>query len=599
MATQPTYYNDGTWTTGFQVGANLVRYPFVNNPTPDAYSRTTQLSYRILPANYVPAMATRTSYTNLILQSETLTTTWTTTNLTVTGSGRANPLNGQVTMFKGLETVTNAQHYLTQNYTFTAASYTFAIFVAGGLGRDYQYLRINDGTSDHACFFNTTTGTVGTASGGAVGVMYAQSDGSYLLAITATCAAGSGAVYVQSASNSSTVSYAGDVTKGFYAWGASLFLGAIGPYITTTTTSKTISSPDFQVSVDPFAYLAWESDMTIDTIQRASFSRLYSRIPTQQVKYNSALIVRPVMHDIVSGSSYAVTFDDGVTSWVFNSRKTVSVVGDLQGGTQVAVAGQSFGTLPGTTFTIVDSGGASASPNLNTSAASMQSSLAGALTALTSISVTTVPGSLTVSWVGLVKSVGTTDTTVTMTGGAGQDGSVTFVASAPTVTDVQGQAVPYRILTSTAHGASAGYLVALWNGNKLVGTTRVIAVTTDTFTIPCENGPLTASNVVITNCGFAPQAAARYVNGPIEVTTKEVQDFYLPGVTPGITTPADIPLITPKLDPVSWLGEIVAGSTYAATEGSKLDQWDNTIIYVQTNVSCQMSDALDTVSVSA
>ena len=599
MANQPSQYNDGTWTTGFQVGANIPRWPFVDYPTPDVYSRTTQLSYRILPANYSPLMGLRTSYTNLILQSETLTTTWTATNATVTGAGRANPLNGLVTMFKVLETVTNAQHYFSQTYTFTAASYTFGIFVAGGLGRDYQYIRINDGTSDHACFFNTSTGTVGTASGGAVGAIYAQLDGSYLLTITATCAAGSGSVYVQSASNSSTISYAGDVTKGFYAWGAELFLGAIGPYITTAGTTKTISSPDFQVTVDPFAYLAWESDLSIDQIQRGSFSRLYSRIPSQQTKFGSALIVRPVMHDIVSGTTYAVSFDDGVTSHVFSARKTVSVVGDLTGGTQVAVAAQAFGTMPGTTFTIVDDGANSTSPNLNTTAGSLQAALAGALTNLTSVQCTTTNNSLTISWIGTVVSIGTTSTAVTITGGAGVNGSVTFTANNAEVTDVQGEAVPYRVLTSTSHGASAGYLVALWNGNKLVGTTKVIAVTTDTFTVPCESGPLAASNVVITNAGFAPQAAARYVNGPIQVTTKEVQDFYLPGVTPGITTPADIPLITPKLDPISWLGEIVAGSAYAATEGSKLEQWMDTIIYVQTNVSCQMSDALDTVSTSA
>lgn len=599
MPTQPAFYNDGQWTTGFQVGADLVRYPFVNYPTPDVYARTTKLSFRILPANYSPLMGTRTSYTNLILQSESLTTTWTATNLTVTGSARANPSNGTVNMFKGLETVTNGQHYITQAFTFTASSYTFGIFVAGGLGRDNQYLRINDGTSDHACFFNTTTGTVGTASGGAVGAMYAQSDGSYLLTITATCAAGSGGVFVQSASDSSTVSYAGDVTKGFYAWGASLFLGSLGPYITTTSVAKTISSPDFQVDVDPFAYLAWESELYIDQIQRAAFSRIYSRIPSQQTKFSSALIVRPVMHDIVSGTAYAVSFDEGATSHVFTSRKTVTVVGDLTGGTQVAVAAQAFGTMPGTSFTIVDSTSATASPNLNTAAAALQTSLAGALSGLTSVQCTTTNNSLTISWIGEVISIGTVSTAVTITGGAGVNGSVTFTANNAEVTDVQGQAVPSRILTSTAHGASAGYMVALWNGNKLVGTTRVIAVTTDTFTVPCESGPLAASDVVITNAGFAPQAANRYVNGPITVTTKEVEDFYLPGVSGGITTPADIPLITPKLDPISWLGEIVAASTYAATEGSKLEQWEETIIYVQTNVSCQMSDALDTVAVGA
>ncbi len=336
------------------------------------------------------------------------------------------------------------------------------------------------------------------------------------------------------------------------------------------------------------------------------FSRSYARLPAPQTIYGSRLFNRPVMHDVFSGGSYAVSFDNGETSHVFTSRKTVSSVGALTGGTNVAVAAQEFGVLPHTAFSIVD-GGAHTSVNyLDDDVSTMQANIEGDLTDLTAVAVSAVPGGITIAWQGKTNWVTTAEQDVTIIGGAGIDGSVTFLANAPTVTDYQASAYPLRTINSTAHGGEAGDWCVLWNGDRIIGMVRVISKTTDAFVIPCADDQLTSSTLALTHCGFAPDAAARYVNGPVAVSVKEVTTFYLPGVTVGITTPSDIALIVPKITPILWLGEIVAfiaggslASYYSVIEGSQLEPWLGGPFYMQTAISAQMSDALDTVSVSA
>lgn len=358
------------------------------------------------------------------------------------------------------------------------------------------------------------------------------------------------------------------------------------------------------VAADANAYLVEETP-----VQREAgayrVTRRYSDIPGDQVYPSSKLFVRPVMHDITvsySGTDYfGVTFDEGITSHVFSARKTVSSIGTITNpATTVAVAAESFGTLPSATFSIND-GTSTVSPTLSSGAFSIQASIEAALGALTSVECSSTPDALTVSWTGRVEYVSTSATGVTMIGGAGTDTSVTFTANKPTVSDTQtlAQAALVRTLTSTAHGGSVGDFVAVWNGTKLVGTTKVIAVTTDTVTINADESPWAIGSLAATHMQFADTSSTRYVNGPKSCSTRSTMKFYLPGVSMGITTAADIPLATPETDPVSWLTAVVSKPTGWAVDGStELAAWEGPIL-VQDVIELQMDDAIDTVSVSA
>src|SRR6478736_5649756 len=596
MATQPTFYNDGQWTTGFQIGANSVKYPFENYSAPDVYARNTYVTYRILPANYAPLTAARTTYSNLILQSEALTTTWTATNLTVTAAGRANPFDGQVTMFKGLETVTNAAHYITQTFTFTAASYTFSIFVAGGLGRDYQYLRINDGASDHACFFNTTTGAVGIASGGAVGAIQAQTDGSYRLSITATCAAGAGAVFAQSAFDASTVSYAGDVTKGFYAWGAVLQIGALGPYAPTTTLARTISAPDWQPTIDPFAFLIWESEFAIDQIQRATFTRIYGRIPKNQTSYpGSIYIPLPVPQNQFNGAAgliaLSLEYNRSLGSGAYQGGTLYTTLDNALYQAKTATAATA-GEATGGTFTITYGGSTTAALNYNDTGVTIAAAINGLGTVSTDTITVACTNELAISGRLIIVLTLLSIPTGWPKKFTMNAGSLSVTTSKNPVTSVVSGNAQYIYLpdhlTISSHGFNTGVALAAANTfNRLLVMPTGFwgSIDANTIWLPA------AQSSGQSTWGVAGDFKRTYKAGDtVLLRSQTVEEFSLPGVTLGITTPADITAPIGIQQTAAFLNALVTTTGIQTYRSEGPLAWMDSLIYTVKRIQINIDD---------
>ena len=340
---------------------------------------------------------------------------------------------------------------------------------------------------------------------------------------------------------------------------------------------------------DPQAYLISETSPEHTGIgDMLRFSRTYARIPATQTVYGTRRIQRPILHGIVSGSSYAVSFDNGATSHVWTSRKAVTRIFAVPATSVVAA-------LPSSNVTFIE-GGRTLNIAANSTAAAFVSGFNTTLTGLTQVAAYVGTGYASLVWTGVM-------TSITPPSGANivQQSSWNVVLysnsviTTPAVTSIN----------AVAHGASVGDKVAFWNGNALTDQAVVVAVGgADYFSV--QPADLKSTGTPVTHCAFSSAAAGRYVTGDVSVSTKEVTTFYLPLVTTGITTPADISLAAPKIDPVSWLGEIVAyiaggslTSYYSAIEGSKLDRWLDGPIYTQTVTSAQMSDALDTVPVGA
>lgn len=351
---------------------------------------------------------------------------------------------------------------------------------------------------------------------------------------------------------------------------------------------------------DPAAFLISETSPEPTGIgDLVRFSRTYACIPAQQTVYGSRLIDRPVMHDIVASGSYAVSFDNGVTSHVFTARKSVTAVGAITpyGATEAVAAN----ALPSATVTIGESVGSTTFSTAD-SASTIQSTIASGIGS--SVYVTKGEGNIVCTGASLGTSVKYADAggTAGLEVDYSTDGTIgTLIIRATNQTRSLDADTPtnVRALTSASHGGVAGELLAVWNGDKLLGTLKVLSVTTDTVTIRADEAPWTIGTLAVTHLQFADISSTRYVNGPANCTVKEVTDFYLPGVSSGITTPADIALVAPKLDPVSWLTAIQAATAYVVIEGSQLQRWLDGPIYSQTTISVQMSDALDTVAVAA
>lgn len=359
-----------------------------------------------------------------------------------------------------------------------------------------------------------------------------------------------------------------------------------------------VTHPDY-----PDAWLCSTSKPVTTTTGLYQFTRTWSTVPALHYEPASRLFDRPVLHDLKSGSTYAVSFDDGATSHLFTSRVSVSSVGAItQATTSIAVAAEALTALPAETFTITDANNNSVSPYLNSGASSIRSSIAAACTAITGLEVFSSQNSLTINYAAAtVKSI-STSASVSMSAGSS---GVIFTTLRASQTDTEVVARPTRaITTGSAHSGAAGDWVALWNGDKLVAMTKAVAASGSSITVFADEGPLAVGNTAITHCAFAPNAAHRISNRGVDASCRYAHRFYLPGVTPGIATISDVPSFTPATDPVSWLDVVVAylaspsPSTYAIIETSALANWNGPIIQ-KAVLEIQLSDVVIAVSTSA
>jgi hypothetical protein len=151
------------------------------------------------------------------------TTYWTFSFAAASDAQLANPLDGRVTAAKFFEDTATAEHYESQSVTFVpGATYTASTY-ARTLGGRHLYLKVNDGVNTYTCFFDLTSGTVGTSSSNLLTTptISQQANGFWLCqySFTASTSATTGYFRLQTSSNGSTLNYAGSTSAGLYLWG--------------------------------------------------------------------------------------------------------------------------------------------------------------------------------------------------------------------------------------------------------------------------------------------------------------------------------------------------------------------------------------------
>lgn len=541
------------------------------------------------------------SYTNLIPYSNDFgNAAWTKYRITPISNVIANPWDGTTTVDQLLETTHTGAHGIEQEITYAATPTILWAIVKGGLGRTWVRLQaVDSGVSFYRGWVNLDTGAAGSATGTGctVATPISLGGGFWLISISFTPAAGAGdADLFLADGDASTATYAGDFTKGIYiaqmqAESASTY----GPVIITTTAARTVDLP---------AYLQTTSEPEVTPTALYRFSRTFASVPETHYDPASRLFERPVMHDIKSGTNYAVSFSpDG--SWVFASRKPVTnfslpavsytnpdneqgLIGHQQVTVEMDNSAQSF-YLDDSDSTIKNA---------------LSTAMVGGTGSAANFYITRWPYGVLFSWAGVnptVKALTVTDTEITIgertvdVGTASSTGPIEFLSGGTVKTSV-------RTVSSAGHGYSAGNRVALYNGDKIVAVSKVVSAATDTFTISTADLP--DADAVVTHC-VADKDGTRYVNGAIDCSARIATRFYLPGVTSGITTMADIPNFTPTIDPVNWLAQVVAYATspsvsaYAVIETSALERWLDGPTLVKRVTELQLADALVTADATA
>ena len=255
MQNSTTYSYTGNGTSGILVwGAQLE--PVTYQTAPSTYVATTASAYYGPRFDYDPVtlapkgLLIEEARTNLMLQSQTLQTTWSRGNILAFGSGSvidaiAAPDGTTTAEFIVPSTTGGVAHFMSQSVVHTVASYTISAYMKAGAYTKFAF-RENTILGTYATF-NIGTGAVietnGTASIQNVG------NGWYRCTLTYTGAAVSQimGLYVLPAAYVSgpphLYLWAGDGTSGLYMWGVQDELGAFATsYIPTVAASVTRSA---------------------------------------------------------------------------------------------------------------------------------------------------------------------------------------------------------------------------------------------------------------------------------------------------------------------------------------------------------------------
>lgn len=579
---------------------------YVGDATKGFYGWGAQLERASLVGPYIPTYTSATNFTNFSTFSEAFdNAAWTKTSVTVTPNAVANPKDGTVNACSMLEVAATTFHNCSKAIVYTSGQPTALSIFVKAVGRQWFLFSANDGITNFSSYFDLTNGLTGTSSGCTPSII-SVGGGWWRCVLLFTPASAGGTIFVAGASANGTNSYLGDITKGYDVWGCqSETASSAGPYVATTTvavtqsfsfsSSRAISSPDWWDSTmaaittgdvpDPFCYLVGEADPRVDsTTGNYQFTRTYARIPKDQIIYSTIPLTEPSASSVgVSGG----TFNDYSTAPIGTTAPSLGVAYQyapvvnsanyLFGNNQIykALIGTSgFGVYPtGGTFTVTFGANTTAALAFNASAATIQTAING-LTSVGAAGITVaVTNNLpTTGILAVTLSVGSTVLPFTISAASLTPAATSqgFSAIQSTISQLLCCSVRHTI---TAHGfASSGNLAA---------TTSVGSSTTGSYLLTYASGWVVIdANTIAYSYGLGVnlqsfgQLFRAYTPGATRLRSKLTTSFFLPGVTPGITTGTDIPIPARALSDPAFLALAINSPTgFANYDATTLGQW--------------------------
>lgn len=602
-------HEDGTFTTPEQNGPKRVRYPFITTTAKDKYAKIIERDNVVRTNNYFPTAPDRTTVTNLLTYSEQFdNAAWTKTSATVSANSVANPMDGQVTADSLLEAAASAEHTITQSGTIAASAAPFSVCVKG-LNRDWVRLKITDSAATvFTAFFNVSTGVVGTVSAGATAAITQVYSGWYRCVLIPTSpAAGAAVCSIQPSTDGSTVSYLGVVTNGLYLFGAQFENGSsAGAYALTTNATRSISAPPTDQSqngsgdayADPFSYLCAEQiPNTWGAGAYLEFTRPYARIPADQINYPSREYVgkpdytpestetNPYTSGISAGTARNYLTNETLGSAYYETGVSIYTDGDgiVYNPAKAPTGAIVVGYATAGTFTLTYKTSTTAALNYNDSGTTIAAAINGLADFITDGLTCGVNTYLSINIYGYlaISITGNISTSITM-----DDTGLTVSTSKHALTDSSGNfqtiSLP-RHVPITSHGFTAGVDLAMVEGGGSVVPIRTVVYPSSYWGVHDANtlwavGPAVSGAGTITVAGpafssYTPPASATYTGGIRFPRKRLTEKFYLPGVSFGIATEADIPVPADLQNPEDFLAELLtspAGYEVWRVEGPSL-----------------------------
>jgi hypothetical protein len=335
-----TYTGDGT-SGVFLWGAQLEQASTVGEyiPTTSAINSAPRFDHNPTTGESL-GLLVEDQRANLLSYSEDTSQWLTPTNITLSQNQTTAP-DGASTADQYLETAATGLHVQDgMPFTFvTSTAYTYSVFVKSIGGRNFEIGYPPTTFTNRFARFNLSgSGSVQGSDAGVTASIQAYANGWYRCSATNTCASGASARISNFVNNDSFArSYAGDVTKGLFIWGAQLEAGAFPTsYIPTTTAAATRSADVASITGANFSSWYRQNEGTVFA-ESSSFSNL------------SGSRVVSAIDDGSMSNRFQITFASGYTpNFAAVSAGTVSA--DLY----ASAPAQGFNTRFCTTYGVND-----------------------------------------------------------------------------------------------------------------------------------------------------------------------------------------------------------------------------------------------------
>jgi hypothetical protein len=188
---------------------------------------------------------------NLLTYSEQLSNWTNINNVTVTENVETAP-NGTLTASRINETAVTNVHRLFLNPTVSANKHTYSVYLKAGT-RNWAFLRLDGLFTEQRTWFDIQNGTIGTTNGDHIASIENVGNGWYRcsVSIAGTTYDTTPLAILGLADANGVISYAGDVNKYIYAWGAQLVAGTLPKDYQKTETRLNIPRLDYSNGTCP------------------------------------------------------------------------------------------------------------------------------------------------------------------------------------------------------------------------------------------------------------------------------------------------------------------------------------------------------------